>query len=290
MDLALPMLEICNNGREMRYKEIIDKLADQSKLTQEERNKQLQSGQTVFANRIYWCVTHMKKANLLGGKRGHVLITPSGEDVLKARPERIDLRFLDRIKEYKDWKANFGKKTDVSKDSDLSTPESRVEDGYNEIRKQVVDELLEKLHQGSSDFFEQAVPKVFRAMGYGVDHNVTKKSNDGGIDSVISEDKLGLDEIYLQAKRWNGTVPREQVQKFAGAILGKKSRKGIFVTSSMFSDGAKNFIKTAPVNVILVDGETLAGFMYDYGVGVKTRHSYAIKDIDSSFFDEDGSP
>ena len=286
VDLALPMLEICNDIDEIRYKELIDKLSSRFSLTQEERIEQLQSGQAVIANRVYWCVTHLKKAGLLEGKRGIVSITPAGKNALLQNLKKIDLKFLSTLQAYINWKASFGKKSGATKDLESHTPDAKMEEGYNEIKSQVAGELLDKLHKVSPYFFEHIVTEVFRAMGYGISHKVTPKSRDGGIDAVISEDKLGLDEIYLQAKRWSGTVPTEQVQKFVGAMDGRKSSKGIFVTTSKFSDGTRKYVKNAKANVKLVDGETLAGYMYDNGIGVTTKHDYAIKRTDESFFDD----
>ena len=252
------MLEICNDIDEIRYKELIDKISSRFGLTQKERIEQLQSGQAVIANRVYWCVTHLKKAGLLRGKRGIVSITPAGKDVLLKKLKKIDLKFLSTLQAYVDWKASFGKKSDATKDPESHTPEAKMEEGYNEIKSQVVGELLDKLHKVSPYFFEHIATEVFRAMEYGVHHKVTQKSRDGGIDAVISEDKLGLDEIYLQMKKWSGTIPAEQVQKFVGAMDGRKSNKGIFVTTSKFSDGTREYVKNAKANVKLVDRQNIS--------------------------------
>jgi restriction system protein len=179
------------------------------------------------------------------------------------------------------------------RDEGSETPEEILASGYLKLRKQLESDLLARVKLCPPDFFERLVVRLLTTMGYGGSladaGRALGRSGDGGIDGVIKEDKLGLDALYVQAKRWDSTmVGRPEIQKFVGALHGKRARKGIFLTTSAFSKDAKDYADGLETKVILIDGSQLAELMFDYGVGVSTVNSYSVKRIDSDFFEEDG--
>ncbi|WOV93603.1 MAG: restriction endonuclease [Candidatus Nitrosoabyssus spongiisocia] len=217
-----------------------------------------------------------------------IMITKKGREILKQNPTRVNLKFLKTLESYKKFIFRYKNKkqnTIQTIKSELS-PEEILESTQQTLRTQVENELHQKINSQNFQYFERLVIKVIRAMGYGIEDNVIGKSGDGGIDGIIKEDKLGLDKIYLQAKRWKSSVPVETVRGFAGALSSKSSKKGIFITSSTFSSGTEEFVKKSDNNIILIDGKQLAMYMYEYNIGTKCTTTYTTKQLDNDFFDE----
>ncbi len=300
--LMLPVLEFCGDQKEHGSRETIEYISDKLSLTPDERQQLLSNGRrTVIYDRVLWARTYMKMAELLESpKRGNYRITKRGLDVLTQKPLRIDIKFLMQFPEF----VNFYRKNKPEKemngnseenhlqpDEPVLTPEEQLENAYESIREKLADEILEQLKGVSPDFFERIVVEVIVSMGYGGSRKdagqTVGRSGDGGIDGIINEDRLGLDIIYLQAKRWQGTVGRPEIQKFAGALLGKQARKGIFITTSDFSAEAKDYVKNLDARIILIDGNQFARFMIDCNVGVSTVSTYEIKRLDSDYFTDE---
>lgn len=294
--LTLPLLRHYADGKDHSKTEVAAALGQELGLSAEDLAEMLPSGgQGRFDNRLAWAKSYMKQAGLLENVgRGIHRITQRGLEVLAAPPERIDLKFLDRFDEFKAFKAKSGKKeVDNAIDSAVqeSTPEELLEAGYKQLRRTLAAELLQQVKQCSPAFFERLVVDLLVRMGYGGTREdagrVLGKSGDGGIDGIINEDRLGLDVIYLQAKRWEGDVGRPDIQKFVGALAGHKASKGVFLTTSGYSKEARAYAAQVSAKLVLIDGQTLAELMIDYGLGVATMTSYEIKRVDSDYFSED---
>jgi len=291
----LPLLKFYADGLEHNSQEAVEILAKDFKLTDEERREMLPSGrQEVFDNRIGWARTYLKKAGLLDAPRHGVnRITAGGLEVLKQKPQRIDVRFLTQFKEFQEWRALRHAKPDESSEleSNDKTPEESLESAYQRIRNDLTAELLQRLKTCSPAFFERLVVEVIVKMGYGGTRKDAGKaigrSGDGGIDGIIKEDKLGLDAIYIQAKRWENTVGRPEIQKFVGALTGLRAKKGLFITTSNFSSDAEDYVSRIDAKVVLIDGETLAQLMIEHNVGVSTVNTYEVKKVDSDYFSEE---
>ena len=292
----LPLLKHYADGQEHTNRDSIDALATTFKLTDEERRMMLPSGvQGLFDNRVNWARTYMKKARLIESqKRGVHRITERGLQVLKKKPERIDVAYLSQFQEFKDFRSlRHAKAEEEEPELDLNsrTPEESLESAYQKLRGDLAADLLQRLMTCSPAFFERLVVEVIVKMGYGGTRKdagkAIGKSGDGGIDGIIKEDKLGLDAIYIQAKRWENTVGRPEIQKFVGALTGQRAKKGLFITTSEFSSDAEDYISRIDAKVVLIDGETLAQLMIDYNVGVSTLGTYDIKKIDSDYFSEE---
>ena len=292
----LPLLKHYADNQEHTNRDSIEALATAFKLTDEERRMMLPSGvQGLFDNRVNWARTYMKKAGLIESpKRGVHRITERGLQVLKKKPDRIDVAYLSQFQEFKDFRSIRHAKADEEEpelDLNSRTPEESLESAYQKLRADLAAELLQRLMNCSPAFFERLVVEVIVKMGYGGTRKdagkAIGKSGDGGIDGIIKEDKLGLDAIYIQAKRWENTVGRPEIQKFVGALTGQRAKKGLFITTSEFSSDAEDYISRIDAKVVLIDGETLAQLMIDYNVGVSTLGTYDIKKIDSDYFSEE---
>ena len=252
----------------------------------------LSSGQRAIANRVGWARTYLKKAGLLQSpQRGMMQITDRGRQVLAGNPERVDAAYLkERFSEFREW---IKAKPDIvgPKPGPAVTPEEVMESAYNERIDRVASDLLERLQTGSPYFFERIVVQLLRAMGYGGISGcglVTPKSRDGGIDGVIYEDKLGLGNVCVQAKRWDGTVGRKTVQEFVGSMDLYRSRKGVIFTTSSFTADALEYVERIEgKKVVFIAGEELARLMIEHRVGVTVTKSYEIVDVSQDFFDED---
>jgi restriction system protein len=294
--LMLPVLQYVSDGKEHPLKEITAHMADLFKLSAEEREQRIPSGQSTYIqNRTGWAKTYLKKAGLLASpKRGVIQITDRGREVLSRKPARIDGAFLEQFQEFKDFQARSNSQQDSepvqTQSIERQTPEETIEQSYIALRSQLADELLEQIKGCSPDFFERLVVDVIVAMGYGGTQRdaakATQRSNDGGIDGIIKQDRLGLDTIYIQAKKWDESRPihRPEIQKFAGALQGVRARKGIFITTSAFSDGAREYVATIDSKIVLIDGTELAQLMIDHGIGVTPHQTYEIKRLDSDYF------
>ncbi len=294
--IMLPLLRYCEDGKEHSVSETVNALTNHFKLSEEEQKALLPSGvQEVFRNRVAWAKSHLKMAGLLANpRRGIYEITDRGIEVLKNNPSAINLRFLTQFPEYIAFRATHKDRAATSEDTEnnyTTTPEEALENAYTKIRNDLAVDILQRLKTCSPGFFERLVVEVIVKMGYGGSRQdagkAIGKSGDGGIDGIIKEDKLGLDTIYIQAKRWENTVGRAEIQKFVGALSGQRAKKGLFITTSYFSEDAEDYISRIDTKIVLIDGETLAQLMIDHNVGVSTITAYELKKIDSDYFTEE---
>ena len=290
-----PLLCAVEDGAEVSFQQALDKVCNYFQLTDAEKQELLPSGtQTVIKNRLSWARTYMKKAGLILAPRGKIQITELGRTALLECPERIDIRYLQKYPEFQTFQ-NLRRKdgtTQVELSTlEESTPEEQLAAAYKSMRRTLAADLLENIQKQTPAFFEQLVVDLMVKMGYGGSREeagrATQLTADGGIDGVIYEDRLGLDTIYLQAKRWEGTVGRSEIQKFAGALQGEGATKGVFITTSDYSKEAKGYADRVSSRIVLINGSQLAQLMMDYGLGVTTRQTYEIKSIDSDYFNAD---
>ena len=296
--IMLPLLEIIGDKKEHTIQELRDSLAKYFNLTEEEKSELLpKSKQKRFNNRVGWARTYLKKAELLiYTQKDFFKITDRGLTVLQEKPSKINVKYLKRFSEFLEFNKP-SKKIDQSKGKEIElileekTPEELLEIGYEKYQEKLLSDLLEKVKQCSPEFFERLVVELLVGMGYGGSFEdagkAIGKSGDEGIDGIIKEDKLGLDVIYIQAKKWINPVSRPDIQKFAGALLGKKAKKGVFITTSIFSESAIEYARNIENKIILIDGEQLTKYMVDNGVGVSEITSYKIKKIDLDYFSEE---
>jgi restriction system protein len=301
--LMLPVLNFAGDGKDHTSKELVTALATQFGLTPDEQAERLPSGQqTVIANRAGWATTYLKKAGLIAPvRRGVFRITPEGEQILKRAPASIDNKYLKSFSE--DFRTFFDlryEKRDKSESHDdrepalldlRQTPEELLEQSYQTLRVELASTILQKVQAGSPESFERLVVELLVAMGYGGSRKdagaAVGRSGDGGIDGIIKEDRLGLDTIYIQAKRWDQPVSRPEIQKFVGALQGVRAKKGVFITTSRYTEDAMKYAANVDTKLVIIDGPTLARYMIDFGLGVSTVATYEIKRIDSDYFDEE---
>ncbi|MBI4506542.1 MAG: restriction endonuclease [Chloroflexi bacterium] len=298
--LMLPLLEIAGDGKEHSLADVIDLLAERFHLTAEERAELLPSGtQSKFVHRVGWARTDLREAGLLERTgRARFRITDRGLAVLRGTPQTINRAFLRRFLEFDE----FLRRTRRGRDEDgnaaieteivvPTTPEETLGGAYQTVRQALAQELLGRIRSCSPRFFERLVVDLLVAMGYGGSRKdagrAVGQSGDGGIDGVIKEDKLGLDVVYVQAKRWDNTVGRPIVQTFAGSLEGQRARKGVLITTSQFSPDAKEYVKYIEKKIVLVDGEQLAQLMIDHGIGVTELATYTVKKLDLDYFEEE---
>ena len=293
--IMLPLLQLMGDGKEHSSRELTETLAGHFQLTQEDREQLLPSGsQKVFTNRVAWAKSHLKMAGLVySPKRGISVVTERGLDVLRQDPEYIDIKLLKQFPEYKEKvSSSSNNKSDSSSSAATAsqTPKETLEDSYQTLREELSAELLIQIKAGSPSSFEQIVIDLLLAMGYGGTlHDAGQslgKAGDEGLDGIIKEDRLGLDVIYVQAKKWENSVSRPEIQKFAGALQGKRARKGVFITTSSFSQGAREYAASIESKIVLIDGQELAELMIDYGIGVSTGKVFEVKRIDYDYFEE----
>lgn len=311
--LMLPVLRYYAEEGEHTNQEALEYLAEKFQLTPEERRDMLPSGQArTFDNRVAWARTHLKKAGLLENpQRGVFRISQAGQNVLSHNLEHVNLKFLRSIPAYTEWRqtqdnapprensegGGGGNIVDVhvtpaddddDANADAMTPTDRMEEAYQTMREELAGELLAALKGCTPSFFERIVVDVLVKMGYGGSRKdagqAVGQSNDGGIDGIIKEDRLGLDIIYVQAKRWENPVSRPEIQQFAGALHGQRARKGVFITTSTFSGPAREYVRGIESKIVLVDGEELARYMMDFNVGVTTESTYEVKRLDNDYF------
>ena len=240
-------------------------------------------------NRIGWAKTYLKKTGFIESpKRGYYKITERGLSELKKNPKKIDNKYLSQFPGFADFVKTRVIKTVNKGNEDDSTPDENIEANYQQIRNALANDILDNVKRCSPYFFEKLVVDLLLKMGYGGfrqdSGEITRKSADGGIDGIIREDKLGLDTIYIQAKRWDGTIGSPEIQKFAGALQGQRARKGVFITTSKFTKEAIDFASMIENKIILIDGDTLSNLMIDYDIGVSIVDTYLIKRIDSDYF------
>ncbi|MBC7255007.1 MAG: restriction endonuclease [Chloroflexi bacterium] len=295
--LLLPVLRFMGDGQEHSLRETVEVLAQEFNLTQEEREQLLPSGtDSVFDNRVSWARTYLTKAGLLvQTRRGYRQITPLGKEVLARNPSALTVHDLGKFPGFEEFRRSRETGQEVSPppgqppDSDR-TPEEKMGDAYQEIRRNLAEEILQKVKGCSPSFFERLVVDLLVKMGYGGTRydagQAVGRSGDGGIDGIIKEDRLGLDVIYIQAKRWENSVGSPEIHRFAGALLGKRAQKGVFITTSTFTREAREYANSSGTNIVLIDGETLANLMIDHNVGVAITSTYELKRLDSDYFEE----
>jgi len=299
--LMLPLLQYAGERQtEISTGDAVEALAVRLRLTNEDLKEMLPSGlQSAFVNRVGWAATYMKKAGLLEAtRRGHYRITQQGHDLLKKKPPVINVKLLKRYPEFISFLklkgTRSGGKDVIEKESpeaEAATPSEALENAYVNLRDELVDELLAKLKKSTPPFFERIVVELLVKMGYGGSRadagKAIGRSGDGGIDGIIKEDKLGLDVVYVQAKRWdNNSVGRPDVMQFAGALQAQRAVKGIFITTSRFTDDARNYVSQIGSKIVLIDGEQLSHLMIEHDVGVSTVSLYPVKKLDADYFDE----
>jgi restriction system protein len=301
--LMLPILHLAGEGQIITRSLIEERLAEYFALNDEDRAELLPSGnQRRFTNRIAWALGYLKQAGLLAtASRGNYQITDRGVAVLNSRIDRIDISYLNQFPEFQKFRTRSrnSQNGDVVSDETGSnavsenrlTPEELIDRSHQLLRQELASNLLERIMNCSPRFFEQLVVDLLVAMGYGGSRldaaQRVGQSGDGGIDGIINEDRLGLDVVYIQAKRWSNSVGRPVVQTFAGSLEGFRAKKGILITTSTFTQDAKEYISRIEKRIVLIDGETLAQYMIDFGVGVNRKAIYEVKKIDEDYFVED---
>lgn len=296
--IMLPLLEFISDGKEYKMRNVTDELAIKFGLTEEEQKELLPSGVApVFYNRTAWAKTYLKKAKLIDSpKQGIVTISKRGLEVLRKKPSSINVKFLKQFSEFVEFQTSKREdetETETSEDQSTQTPEELLETAYQKIRKSLASELINKVVELSPAFFEKLVVELLVKMGYGGSikdaGKAMGKSGDEGIDGTIKEDKLGLDIIYIQAKRWKpgNVVGRPELQKFVGALAGQGAKKGIFITTSNFTKEAIEYTPRNETKIVLIDGHQLAQLMIDYNLGCTPQQIYEVKKIDSDYFGEE---
>lgn len=295
-----PLLEVLSDGQEHRAADMYEAVADHMRLSPDDRSELLPSGkQRRYANRVGWAKTYLAKAGLLDTpRRGYARITERGRQALNSG-QRIDLEYLHRFQEFQDFRYNLNDEDDTSEpisvpaagsDKATKTPEERLEDLVRTMNRELALELLEQLREKEAGFFEHVVVRLLVKMGYGGSiedaGKAVGRSGDGGIDGIIKQDRLGLDNVYVQAKRYAADRPvgAGEVRNLAGALQMRKATKGVLITTSTFT---KDAIDTARQigTIVLVDGQQLAQLMIEFDLGVATEATYAVKKVDQDFFD-----
>jgi restriction system protein len=298
--LMLPLLKFADEQQsEISTGEAVEALGTRLGLTEADLKEMLPSGvQPTFVNRVAWASTYMKKAGLLEStRRGYFRITERGKELLAKKPKVVNVKLLKQYPEFLAFQQLKGTRTGEKKDQAIAaevataTPSEALENAYENLRDELADELLSRIKKSSPAFFERVVVELLVKMGYGGSRadagKAIGKSGDGGIDGIIKEDKLGLDIVYIQAKRWDtNAVGRPEVMQFAGALQAQKANKGILITTSRFTEDARNYVTQIGSKIVLIDGEQLTQLMIDHDVGVSTVSLYPVKKIDTDYFDE----
>ena len=294
--VMLPLLRLAADGVEHPFREAVEKLAEEFALTDSERSELLPSGTAhVFGSRVGWARTYLKQAGLLSSpKRGVFRITAEGSVVLSKNPAKIDNNLLNQFEQFRAFRTRGrGEDEQVTTPAIVTlseqTPEDAMALAYQRVRRELEADLLEQVKSSSPAFFERLVVDLLVAMGYGGSRQdagrAIGKSGDGGIDGMIKEDRLGLDIIYIQAKKWEGVVGRPEIHKFAGALQGQRATKGVFITTSGYTKDAVEFVNTITSKIILIDGGTLTSLMVDHNVAVSRVGTYELKRIDTDYFE-----
>lgn len=292
--LMLPFLKATADNGIYRFRDLIEELATQFQLTSYDRRELLPSGtQPIFDNRVAWANTYLKKAGLLQSeKRGYVQITQLGQKVLSSNPERINnvfLRQFESFNHFTGYISNGKSEVQELEEEAHQTLEEQLEGAWIKLNSILAKDLLEKVKTMNPAKFESLVIDLLLAMGYGGSRHeagsIVGKSGDGGIDGIINEDRLGLDKIYVQAKRWENTVPIKEIRDFAGALLAQKARKGVFITSSDYPKSAYEYVQNIDRTIVLIDGKRLALLMIEYEIGVSVQKKLVLKDVDTDYFE-----
>jgi len=293
--LMLPFLEFASDGKEHDMSEVREALAERLGISREERAEMLPSGrQAVFNNRVAWAKVYLQMAGLVHSpRRGQFQISSRGIGVLEEKPSRIDKKYLDRFPEFAERRSGGKKdKADIGaslpETQEQATPEEALETAHARIKHDLAVDLLSRVKEASAEFFERLVVELLVRMGYGGSRTEAGKAigrvGDEGIDGIINEDRLGLDTIFIQAKKWNGTVGRPEIQRFVGALHGKRAHKGVFLTTGSFSSEAKAYVSHIDPKVVLIDGGELASLMIDFNLGTTLVASYEVKRVDTDYF------
>ena len=299
LDITLPLLKFLSDGQVHTLNDCVEAMSQHFALTEDEKNEMLPTGRAErFKNRVQWARAVLKSADLLAApQRGRMQLTDSGRAVLSQSPTVLDRKFLLQFEGYRKLIGVDGKENAETDPQELpeQTPETTspyetMSAAYQAIQKNLVEEILDTVKGCSPDFFEKLVVELLVKMGYGGSleeaGQVVGRSGDGGIDGVISEDRLGLDVLYVQAKRWESSVSSPTIQQFVGALQGKKAQRGVVITTSDFSNPAREYAESVLTKVILIDGEQLARYMIEYAIGVETETVYELKRVNSSYFDD----
>lgn len=298
--LMLPSLVALADGSATPIAMVRDRVAASQGLTTLDLREMLPSGrQSVFVNRVSWAVIHMERAGLLERtKRGVYRLTPEGEHLLSRTPTRIDMNLLQEYPAYAEWRkqtpSTGNEEASKSTNQSAETPEEAIDRAAEQLRSALEANVLQRVRDAEPTFLEQVIVDLLIAMGYGggdaTKGRVTGRSGDGGIDGTIQEDALGLDEVYVQAKKYaeGNTVGESDLRNFAGAIDAAGTTKGVFVTTASFTRAAKEYVGRSPKRIVLIDGKELARLMVLHGVGVRTRTLHEIKRVDEDYFDQEG--
>ena len=287
------MLELAADGRDHTAAESYKAMARQFKLSDADREQLVPSGrQPTYQNRVAWARSYLTKAGLLESPaRGVFRLTDRGREVLKENPAEIDSAFLRRFPEFVAFKSRTGQPEEASERTSEETPEETLEQSFLSLKSELADELLQLVKSSDPRFFEELVIDLLVAMGYGGSRQdagqAVGRSGDDGIDGIINEDRLGLDVIYVQAKRWQGPVGRPLVQAFAGSLEGHRARKGVMITTSQFTNDARDYVDRIEKKIVLIDGDRLSNLMIEHDIGVSDVATYRIKRIDLDYFPED---
>lgn len=292
-----PLLMAISDGQIHRFIDAFEMVCEHFRLTDEEKQELLPSGkQTIIRNRVAWANTYLKKAGLIeAAERAHIRITDLGLKALAECPDRVDVKYLKQYEVFRDFhtaKAPTSVGEQQDDDAESTDPVERLEQAHKEIQTDLASELLQMVKAQPPQFLEKLIVELMLAMGYGgwskESGNTTQYVADEGVDGIINEDPLGMDTIYLQAKRYTeGTVGRKEIQGFVGALEMKKSRKGVFITTSKFASTALDYVKMIEKKIVLIDGEELAKLMIRHNLGVSIKDSYQIKTVDMDYFSED---
>lgn len=297
--VMLPLLLFIQEGATHSLSEVVDAMAAHFAITEDEQQVAMASGGALFRSRVTWAKTYLKQAQLIDSpQRAHVKITPRGLQVLAACPDRVDGKLLRQFPEFVSFQKRSRPKSlpsstaaSEASPASLSTPDEALERAFGELNNALAEEILAQVQTCSARFFEKLVVDLLVAMGYGGSFEdaaqVVGKSGDGGIDGIIKEDKLGLDAIYIQAKKWDShsSVSRPDIQSFVGALEGHHASKGVFITTARFSDNAREYARGVRSKIVLIDGSQLARYMIEHNVGVSKRTTYEIKKLDSDYFE-----
>jgi restriction system protein len=297
--LMLPVLGIAGDGAEHRIRDVIDQLGGKYGLTEEERRKLIPSGrQPMFDNRVHWAKAYLIQAKLLEAtQRGRFRITDRGKEALATRPARIDNNYLQRFPEFVEFRRRTPEAldqtpiaADVEVTSSAATPDELLRSTVKQIEETLKKELLDRVIASPAAFFERLIVDLLLAMNYGFSREdagqVVGKSGDGGIDGVIYQDQLGLDRVYIQAKKYapDNAVSEPEIRAFTGSLGAAKADRGVFVTTSYFTQPALNFAERHPFRIVLIDGKKLADLMLEHDVGARKVETLHLKKLDEDFF------
>jgi restriction system protein len=294
-EFMLPVLRVLSDGEVHQFRALLEEVAQMLLLTQEDRAELVGSGKKFrFEDRTLWAGTYLRQAGLIANAaRGHWYITEAGKVLLSQQPARVDVAMLEAYPAFQAFKARRKSTSDTFRETELhdspQTPEELIEQGYDVARRSLASDLHQRVMDSPPAFFEQLVVDLLVSMGYGGSRidagRAIGRSGDGGVDGVIDEDRLGLDNIYIQAKRWRDNVSSNTVNEFVGSVLQRGARKGVIITTSQFTPTAKA-AATGPhgLKIVLIDGQKLTDLMIDFGVGVTEKANYVLKKVDEEYF------